>query len=271
MQISCIIPVRNRPEMVLEAIESVQAQARPVNEIIVVDDGSTDSTAAGVSARFPEVRLLNLAGFGPGTARNAGVDAARGDVVMFLDSDDLWLAGHVAALNAELDKGVPLAYGTTRTVDSISGGEFLIPENGQGRTGNCFPGLLKWCFLVPSAVAVDRKSFLESGGFRSGDLAEDWDFFLRFGARHNFGFSGEKPISLRRLHRKSLCSAVDSETLLSAVRRLQNTVKDLQIPDGPGFNAFMVMEQFILAEEQQWTTVQEWYTAMRDKGLIDPP
>ena len=271
MRISCVIPVRNRPEMVLEAIESVYSQDQPVHEIVVVDDGSTDSTAAAVAARFPDVRLLHLSGLGPGAARNAGVLAAQAEVVMFLDSDDLWLPGHVAALSTELDKGVPLAYGTTRTMDSISGGEFLIPENGQGRTGNCFPGLLKWCFLVPSAVAVDRASFLIEGGFRSGDLAEDWDFFLRFGARHHFGFSGAIPISLRRLHRQSLCGAADAETLLSAVRRLQNTVTALQNPEDPAFNGFIDMEQFILVEDRQWTTVQEWYTAMRDKGLIERP
>lgn len=271
MRISCVIPVRNRPEMVLEAIESVQDQDRPVDEIVVVDDGSTDSTANSVAALFPEVRLVRLEGLGPGAARNAGVSAARGDKVMFLDSDDLWLAGHVAALAAELDKGVHLAYGTTRTVDQISGGEFLIPENGQGRSGNCLPGLLKWCFLVPSAVAVDRASFLKEGGFRSGDLAEDWDFFLRFGAMHHFGFSGESPISLRRLHRQSLCGSVDQTRLLEAVRRLQNTVKTLQCPDNSALNSLIDMEQFILAEDRQWTTVQEWYTAMRNQGLVDPP
>lgn len=90
--ISAIIPVHNRPDMIVRAIDSVLAQTLPVDEIVVVDDGSefpVDKTA--LEALDPRIRVLllpeNLGGSG---ARNAGIDAATGLWVAFLDSDDLW-------------------------------------------------------------------------------------------------------------------------------------------------------------------------------------
>ena len=96
--ISCIIPARDRKDMVLKAIESALAQEGWVPEVVVVDDGSTDGTREAVSACFPEVKLISTAGLGPGLARNEGVRAATGHVLMFLDSDDIWLPLHVRSL-----------------------------------------------------------------------------------------------------------------------------------------------------------------------------
>ncbi|MCO8146835.1 glycosyltransferase family 2 protein [Rhodovulum tesquicola] len=87
--ISCIIPAWNAAAFIEEAIDSVASQDRQVDELIVVDDGSTDDTAALVSAR-PGVRLLQQANAGVAAARNAGLAAATGDFVAFLDADDLW-------------------------------------------------------------------------------------------------------------------------------------------------------------------------------------
>ena len=90
--VSTIIPVYNRPTLVVEAIESVLAQTyRPI-EIIVVDDGSTDSTSAVVEQMMtahPEVSLLRQPNSGPGPARQKGIEAASGEFIQFLDSDDL--------------------------------------------------------------------------------------------------------------------------------------------------------------------------------------
>src|SRR5207237_990208 len=87
--VSVIIPTRNRAAMTLDAIASVQAQSyRPV-EVIVVDDGSEDDTAAAVAA-VPGVTLLRRSHGGSAAARSAGLDAARGELIASLDSDDRW-------------------------------------------------------------------------------------------------------------------------------------------------------------------------------------
>ena len=94
--VSTVIPVYNGERFLAEAIESALAQDYRPQEVIVVDDGSTDSSAA-VAARYDEVRLLRQANGGPAAARNAGILAARGELVALLDADDLMAAGRLAA------------------------------------------------------------------------------------------------------------------------------------------------------------------------------
>lgn len=87
--VSCIIAVYNGRKYLADAIESLLAQSRPVNEIVVVDDGSTDDSAE-VAAKFgPPVRCIRQQNAGQSAARNHGVREARGELLSFLDSDDL--------------------------------------------------------------------------------------------------------------------------------------------------------------------------------------
>jgi glycosyltransferase involved in cell wall biosynthesis len=99
--LSVVIPTRNRSRLVCEAIESALCQRNGRVEVIVVDDGSTDDTpnvlARSFASRIHVVRLPQRRG--AGAARNAGLRLARGDLVAFLDDDDLWLPGK---LDAEL-------------------------------------------------------------------------------------------------------------------------------------------------------------------------
>ena len=108
--VSVVIPAFNAADFVADAIESVLAQDYERIEVIVVDDGSTDGTAAVVS-RFP-VRCLSQPNVGSAGARNLGVGAALGSLVSFLDADDLWmptkLATEVAYLQAHPQVGYVL-------------------------------------------------------------------------------------------------------------------------------------------------------------------
>ena len=87
--VSVIIPVYNGERFLRAAIESVLAQDYQSVEIIVVDDGSTDGTAA-IARSFPDVRYLYQSNEGPAAARNTGVAAAKGELLAFMDADDLW-------------------------------------------------------------------------------------------------------------------------------------------------------------------------------------
>ena len=266
MRISCVIPTKNRPEMTCRAIASVLAQDIPVSEIIVVDDGSTDNTATLVVARFPEVRLLKRSGLGPGLARNAGVAEACGEVVMFLDSDDVWLPGHVASLVRTLARGYQVAYGVTKNFDQIGGGEFFIPEPGMALEGQCLTALASWCFLLPSAMAVETEAFVAVGGFGAGELGEDWSFFLRLARHFPFGFCGDEPITRRYLHAGSLCNCASSdrlETLLASVSRA--LVEAEASPEE--VSRFQALADWT-RRQGDWQTVQQWYLALQQEELI---
>lgn len=88
--VSCIIPVYNGQQYIRETIESVLQQTVPVDDIIVVDDGSTDDTAAIVRSFGASVRLVQQGNAGPAAARNNGIREARSEFLTFQDADDLW-------------------------------------------------------------------------------------------------------------------------------------------------------------------------------------
>ena len=268
MKISCIIPTKDRAAMVLEAIASVINQQAVVDEIIVVDDGSTDNTGKGIREKYPEVKLLRLSGKGPGPARNAGAAAASGNVLMFLDSDDIWLPNHVVSLKKVLARGFQITYGTTLTIDKVNEGQFLIPEQGRGVEGNCFQELLKWCFLVPSAIAVSREAFQSVGGFHDGILGEDWTFFLKLASHYPFGFAGSEPITQRLLHHDSLCYISDKEDLLVSLKLIKAQLKNDSEISSEAIVRINAIEQWTTSTLASWTTVQEWYLAMKEEGMI---
>ncbi|NOX43676.1 MAG: glycosyltransferase family 2 protein [Gammaproteobacteria bacterium] len=93
---SVIIPSYNRCYVLPQAIDSVLLQNYPALEIIVIDDGSNDDTAQMMAQKYPNVRYLYQENQGPAAARNRGIQAAKGNIIAFLDSDDIWLAGKIA-------------------------------------------------------------------------------------------------------------------------------------------------------------------------------
>ncbi|HEY4404770.1 MAG TPA: glycosyltransferase family A protein [Xanthobacteraceae bacterium] len=97
--ISVIVPAYNLEGFIGESIASVVAQTRPVQEILVIDDGSTDGTAASLRAMAEQdarLRLLTSDRLGPGGARNVGLKAATCSIIAFLDGDDVWPADKIA-------------------------------------------------------------------------------------------------------------------------------------------------------------------------------
>lgn len=185
--VSTIIPVYNRPEMILRAVDSVLAQTyRPI-EIIIVDDGSTDSTAQVIdelAAKKPkEIRVLHKQNGGPGLAREAGRLLARGEFIQYLDSDD-WLlpnkfTDQVAALRANPDCGI--AYGITQLVneqghilDKASKDTAVIREH-------LFPALLVDRWWHTHTPLYTRK-VSDAAGSWPRQRPEDWDLEARMGA-----------------------------------------------------------------------------------------
>ena len=90
MTISAVIPAYNCEKYISRSIDSVLNQTHPVDEIVVVDDGSTDDTAKAIGGYGDKVRYIHQQNAGVSASRNAGVEAARGDWIAFLDADDEW-------------------------------------------------------------------------------------------------------------------------------------------------------------------------------------
>jgi glycosyltransferase involved in cell wall biosynthesis len=185
--VSVVIPTWNRRDLVCEAVRSVIAQSQADWELIVVDDGSSDGTAAAVEAmNDPRVRMIQLDHSGKvGHLRNAGAQAASARWIAFLDSDDLWLAGKLQIqLDALEASGAGWCYGACELlgpsgeVAPIRAGQFL-PLSGDilddlltGRTG-----------AYIGTLVVRRDLFDKAGGFdESLANREDLDFELRLAA-----------------------------------------------------------------------------------------
>ena len=269
MRTSCIIPTRNRCHMIEAAIESVLQQSLKQIEIIVVDDNSSDKTVTFLKQSYPQVHIVSLpAQVGPGIARNMGVAVAQGEIIMFLDSDDCWLPQHAASLLDVMEKGFEVVYGTTLTKDLLGGEEFFIPDTGQGLNGDCLPILARWCFLVPSSVALTRQAFERVGGFTGDKLGEDWIFFVKLAEHYSFGFCGPDPITIRNLHKGSICNLTDNDAIVYAVRSVGKTLRASRKFDKSQVQRFLHFENWVMENSIAWKTVQDCYCAMKKEGMI---
>jgi glycosyltransferase involved in cell wall biosynthesis len=178
--VSIVLATRNRAGCLGEAIDSVLLQGYPRWELLVVDDGSEDDTAA-VLARYddPRVRSFAIAHAGPSAARNHALHRARGEIVTYLDSDNTWfpgfLAGMVAAFAA--DPALELGYGVLASEAHAPGSLVLLAPDFDR-------GLLEAAnYIDLNAVAHRRSLYERLGGFdESLRRMVDWDLLLRYTA-----------------------------------------------------------------------------------------
>ena len=165
MQVSVVIPTHNRKRLVPRALESVLAQTRPAEEIIVVDDGSTDGTASAVASRFAGVRCLRQERRGVSAARNRGVASATGHWIAFLDSDDEWLPHKLERQLAALEASPGHRICHSDEVWIRRGQRVNQGRRHAKGGGRIFRRCLPLCVISPSAVLVERQLLAELGGF----------------------------------------------------------------------------------------------------------
>ena len=202
LEIAAVIPCYNGARFLEGAIESVLRQTRPVAQLIVVDDGSTDDSVAIVerfrAAGHPVRSIVAERNGGPATARNLGIAAAREPLVAFLDADDRWEPHHCATVASLLEAHTDavLASGRIRAIDD----DVEAEDAGTAVAGDaaadaeCAPVLEAMLFdnLVPqSAAIVRRDALLAVGGYTDGlRHSEDYDLWLRLAHGHPFIRSG---------------------------------------------------------------------------------
>ncbi len=199
---SVVIPVYNRASLLGAALSSVLVQGEQDFEIVVVDDGSRDDPKAVVDALAdPRIRYLRRDNRGGGAARNTGIREAQGRFIAFLDSDDAFLAGHLAAMRKLLD-------GTTRT----AGYARILVDRGDSRTILKPPRALRSGEDMASYLLCDRgfvptittvvpadlaKATLYAENLRE---AEDTDFAIRLALAGCAFVMAEAPGAIWRDH-----------------------------------------------------------------------
>ena len=185
MHISLVIPAFNRGHCLARALDSVLAQRTPADEIILVDDGSTDDTRALLARRYPDVRYLYQSNRGVSAARNLGIREAKFDWVALLDSDDAWHPDKLTHQRAALSRqpGYRLCH-----CDEIwiRNGRRVNPMRIHVKAGEqAFLDGLPRCAISPSSVLVERRLLEDIGGFdESLPACEDYDLWLRICAAH---------------------------------------------------------------------------------------
>lgn len=228
--VSVIIPTYNCTELLPQAVRSVLGQELPPGdlELIVVDDGSADDVAEALAPFDGAVTLLRQANAGPAAARNRGVAASRGTYVAFLDADDYWLPGCLAAMlaaagNAPALVTVDLYYETNGVREGQSVFErgrldafFDLAAAAQYRRA-LEGGLFSYMTLMP------RRLFDELGGFNPAlHFGEDYDLSLRCLARGVPVRAVRQPLAVYRYLRAGASTTIwSSAKIRSLLRMLQ--------------------------------------------------
>ncbi len=185
MKFSVVIPLYNKEHYIEATIRSVLSQTCTDYEVIVVDDGSKDSSLA-LARRFESdrVRIIPQENQGVAVARNTGIVHARGEFICFLDADDEWRPEYLATISALTDQYPESAIFVTAYAVNMGNGKINYSTQLQPETG-CLPSywltLAKgYDFVWTSATTIRRQTLLDAGLFKPGEkIGQDLDMWAR--------------------------------------------------------------------------------------------
>ena len=207
VSISTIVPVYNRASSIVETIDSVLGQRQPPDELIVVDDGSTDDIEEKILTFKDQIKFIRQANAGVASARNTGIRHSSGDWITFLDSDDLWNENRMEVLRRDL----PSATGAV--VCHLAD----VVYTGRDYSRNLFevrkiefpretfdivedPLSLVLSGMTLQGSAIRRDAFFSIGGFDEGmRMLSDTDLFCQLALIGDFMVTGETVATIRRI------------------------------------------------------------------------
>lgn len=207
--VAAIIATYNYGRFLGDAIESVLGQTRRPDEIVVVDDGSTDDTAEVVARYAHEgVRYIYKENGGVSSARNVGIRETTSELIAFLDSDDKWLPEKIALQVRHLEQHPE--------VGLVTGGEWETAEDGSRvwrmerkpfASVRLYPRILVENAIGSPSLVMVRRACLERVGMFDEEvgLAQDWDLWIRIAKDCAIGVL-DKPLILYRRHGASMSS-----------------------------------------------------------------
>ncbi len=228
MKISAIIPTFNRANFILKAINSVQVQTYKVDEIIIVDDGSTDDTKI-ILNNFKNIKVIRTKNKGVSHARNIGIKEAKNEWIAFLDSDDEWQKD-------KIEKQIDFHLQNPKILFSHSeekwirrGKEINYPTSLKKPSGECFLQNISTCKIAASSVVI-HKSIFEDVGYFDEELkvCEDFDMWLRVSLKYKIGLLKEKLITKYAGHPQlsSTIFAIDRYHIYSLKKFLYSSYRD---------------------------------------------
>ena len=226
--VAVVIPAFNAEAFIGEALDSVLSQTRPPAEVLVVDDGSSDSTADVVAGYGARVRYVRQSNAGPTVARNHGVRLTTSPLIAFLDADDWWderkLELQVSALEADPELGFVVTH--IRNVWSEELAEEAERYRGTMR-GEAVPG------YVTQTLLLRRPVFETLGGFDEAlPHTEIMDFFMRAEDTGVRGSCLPETLVFRRMHGDSLSRRDRTEHLDEVFALLRQRVQSRKPQDG---------------------------------------
>ena len=227
LSISAVIPAYNAEKYIARCLDSVLAQTCPVDEIIVVDDGSKDKTADIVRSYGDKVKLIQQENAGVSAARNTGILAATGDWIAFLDADDEWLPQKIELQTANLQKHPDLVWTTGNYDECLCDENRRAPQcppqkiekllNGKGYFNSYFEAWQHYLWGHTNCMLIKKTVFSEVGNFCAEfPIAEDIDLWLRIAYRYpKIGFSSE-PLATHYLFSENTLMTTNRQTGLYA-------------------------------------------------------
>lgn len=224
-----VIPLYNKEREIEATLRSVLAQNRQPEEIVVVDDGSTDRSAEVVRRiGSPLVRLIQQPNAGVSAARNRGIAEARSSHIALLDGDDGWEPGYLAAMERLIDDYPDCGlYCAGFTIESHDG---CFPAPGLDRRGvvdNFFRDSAHRYIAIPSASCIPRRVFDTTGGFPAGmKIAEDLYLWIEIARRYRVCYTPERLVRYSRIAQNRSASGYTPERTDFSFEKLYN-------PDAP--------------------------------------
>jgi glycosyltransferase involved in cell wall biosynthesis len=193
--VSIIVPTFNRYHFLQRALHSIGKQTYSHFEIIVIDDGSTDQTSEMLITQFPHVKYVYQTNHGVSSARNRGIECARGEWLAFLDSDDEWLPkkleNQVSLLQSNPD------YKICHTEEQWVRNDVKVNQMKKHKKsgGWIFSQCLPLCAMSPSSIMIHHSVFTDVGHFDTSlPACEDYDLWLRMTAQYPVLFIDEPQI-----------------------------------------------------------------------------
>jgi glycosyltransferase involved in cell wall biosynthesis len=223
-----IVPMYNAGAHVAAALDSILAQTRPVDEIIVVDDGSTDDGPDIVAGYGPSVHLLRQENGGPSKAINRGLRTATGDTIAFLDADDLWMPEKQALQCRALaeDAAIDCVFGHIvqfLSDDAASAaGRYFIPAEPV-------PGICRQCLLARRG-AFDRFGWFDEA-LTTADFVPWYARAVAMGLRHRML---DDVVARRRLHLSNTGVTRRREQQQESLLGLRQALSLRRTKDNPG-------------------------------------
>jgi glycosyltransferase involved in cell wall biosynthesis len=222
MTVSAIVPVHNHARFLAQAIQSVRDQRPAPDEIVVVDDGSTDATSEVLDELAgPDLVVLRQPRGGPASARNRAIEATRGEWLAFLDADNYWLPG-------KLETMLRVIEGAPESIGMAYSGYFLVDQEGRTVASRPAPARphtrssVLWGNPFSTTAILVRRSAVAAVGSFDEDLpgiGEDWDMWLRLLGRYPAAHVTEPLVACRQSRFDDKYRLGDLETAIERIVR----------------------------------------------------